>query len=67
MGGREVMALEGKFTGWYTLPYSGTTYIVNNPGPQPYTETHTSILAYVAQALESIELGKQVRITVEEL
>ena len=67
MGRREVMALEGQFTGWYNMPGKDRTFTVKFSGPDPYTETHASVLAYVGRALESIELGKQVRITVEEL
>ena len=60
-----VLLLQGEFEGWYTLPTGVRTYTVKFPGPDPFTETHVSVLPQVGEALETIPLGKQVRVIVE--
>lgn len=69
MGGGEMKenVLEGVFEGWHTVLDSHRIFIVKFPGPKPYTETHTSVLGFVASVMDNIELGKRVRITVEEV
>jgi hypothetical protein len=59
--------LEGVFKGWYsdTYPRYTRTFTVSNPGPEPYTETISSVMTWVARELEQIEPGLRVRITVD--
>ena len=61
--------LEGVFQGWWSSHYGHyqRVFTVSNPGPAPHTETITSVMAFVAQELEQVAPGIQVRITVETL
>ena len=60
--------LEGTYTGFWSAPYTqGRSYTVEYPGPEPYTKTVESVTTFVARALEEIEIGARVRVTVEEI
>jgi len=45
-----VLLLQGEFESWYTLPTGVRTYTVKFPGPDPFTETHVSVLPQVGEA-----------------